>query len=221
MDNELKTFGVGEPEENINNSPENAMPVENLDFSTVDPLLKEQKAQVDQMRSTLLTFNKADPNSAKRALQNITVLRIYHQVTRIIKFTEMMDLLEDKLYDAMIENMAEMDNADPMTLMTLLKVQEQLQNTMIQSQQLIKPYLDMDIEAIAPPPESEEISFGTAIISQEARNNIRTGAQALLTELRKQNPTLPQEDNIDINSEGLDDRSADSEWCSRLRGYYF
>lgn len=213
MDNELKTFGVGEPEENINNSPDEIAPAENLDFSTVDPLLQEQKAQVDQMRSTLLSFNKADPNSAKRAMQNITVLRIYHQVTRIIKFTEMMDLLEDKLYDTMIENMAQMDTSDPMALMTLLKVQEQLQNTMIQSQQLIKPYLDMDIEAIAPPPELEETSFGAAIISQESRNNIRTGAQALLTELRKANPDLPQEDikEEEVNSEEPDDRSADSE----------
>lgn len=211
MDNELKTFGVGEPEGNTYISPDNITSVENTDFSTVDPLLKEQKAQVDQMRSTLLSFNKADPNSAKRAMQNITVLRIYHQVTRIIKFTEMMDLLEDKLYDAMIENMAEMDTSDPMTLITLLKVQAQLQETMIQSQQLIKPYLDMDIETIAPPPELEETSFGAAIISQESRNNIRTGAQALLTELRKQNPDLPQADNKEANSEDTDDRSADSE----------
>ncbi len=212
MDNELKTFGVGAPEENTDISPDEITPAENLDFSTVDPLLQEQKAQVDQMRSTILSFNKADPNSAKRAMQNITVLRIYHQVARIIKFTEMMDLLEDKLYDAMIENMAEMDTSDPMTLMTLLKVQEQLQNTMIQSQQLIKPYLDMDIEAIAPPPELEETSFGAAIISQESRNNIRTGAQALLTELRKANPDLPQEDiKEEVNSEEPDDRSADSE----------
>ena len=217
MDDELKTFGVGEPEGITNISPENTSSEENTDLSSADPLLKEQKLQVDQMRSTLLSFNKADPNSAKRAMQNITVLRIYHQVTRIIKFTEMMDLLEDKLYAAMIENMAQMDNADPMTMMTLLKVQEQLQETMIQSQLLIKPYLDMDIESIAPQPELEETSIGVAIISQESRNNIRTGAQALLTELRKVNPDLPQDETAkeenteEVNSEDTDDRSADSE----------
>jgi hypothetical protein len=211
MDDELKTFGVGEPEGNTNISPENTLSEENTDLSSADPLLKEQKLQVDQMRSTLLSFNKADPNSAKRAMQNITVLRIYHQVTRIIKFTEMMDLLEDKLYTSMIENMTEMDTSDPMTMMSLLKVQEQLQNTMIQSQLLIKPYLDMDIESIAPPPELEETSFGAAIISQESRNNIRTGAQALLTELKKANPNLPQEEpEEEVDSEESDDRSADS-----------
>lgn len=182
MDNELKTFGVGEPEENT-------------DLSTyIDPLLKEQKNQVDQMRSTLLSFNKTDANSASRAIKSITVLRIYHQIARIIKFTEVMDLLEDKLYDSIIANVGQMESEDPATMMMLLKVQSQLQETMIQSQLLLKPYLDMDIEAIAPPQEMEETSFGVAIISQESRNNIRTGAQALLTELRRQNPELPQED---------------------------
>lgn len=174
----LKTVEGGEPEENTN-------------LSLSDPLLKEQKNQVDQMRSALLSFNHNDMNSAKRAMQNITVLRIYHQVARIIKFTEMMDLLEDKIYESMIANMSEMDSYDPMTLVTLLKVQSQLQETMVQSQQLIKPYLDMNIDEIAPVPEPEDTSFGAAIISQESRNNIRNGAQALLTELRKANPDLP------------------------------
>lgn len=199
MDNELKTFGVGEPQENT-------------DLTTyIDPLLKEQKNQVDQMRSTLLSFNKTDANSASRAIKSITVLRIYHQIARIIKFTEVMDILEDKLCDSIITNVGQMESEDPATMMMLLKVQSQLQETMIQSQLLLKPYMDMDIEAIAPPQEMEETSFGVAIISQESRNNIRTGAQALLTELRKQNPTLPREDDININSEGSDDRSADSE----------
>lgn len=166
-------------------------PAENTDFSSVDPLLKEQKMYVDQMRSALISCNKTDLNSTKRAIQNITVMRIYHQIARIIKFTEMMDLLEDKLYESMIANIGEMDSYDPATLLTLMKVQAQLQETMVQSQLLIKPYLDMDIESIAPTQEFEETSFGAAIISQESRNNIRNGAQALLTELRKSNPELP------------------------------
>ena len=191
MDDELKTVGDVKPE--------------NTDLSAVDPLLKEQKNQVDQMRSALLSFNKNDMNSAKRAMQNITVMRIYHQVARIIKFTEMMDLLEDKLYESMIANMSQMDSFDPATMITLMKVQAQLQETMVQSQLLIKPYLDMDIESIAPPIELEETSFGAAIISQESRNNIRTGAQALLTELKKANPDLP------VTEEDTNDRDADSQ----------
>ena len=200
MDDELKTFGVGEPEENT-------------DLSFVDPLLKEQKNQVEQMRATLLSFDKNDSNSAKKAVQKITVLRIYHQIARIIKFTEMMDLLEDKLYESMIANIGEMDSFDPATMLMLMKVQSQLQETMVQSQMLIKPYLDMDIAAIAPPQELEETSFGAAIISQESRNNIRTGAQALLTELKKVNPEIASEvDAEDSSDDGsIDDTNADTE----------
>ena len=199
----LKTVGDG-PEDNINVSPETVLTsAENTDFSDVDPLLKEQKNQIDQMRSILLSFDRHDMNSAKRAMQNITVLRIYHQVARMIKFTEMMDILEDKLYDSMIANIGQLDSYDPATLLLLSKVQSQLQETMVQSQQLLKPYLDLDISTIAPPPEVEETSFGVSIISKESRNNIRNGAQALLTELRKANPDLPQE--------SADDRNADQE----------
>lgn len=194
MANVLKTVGGEEPENNTN-------------LSSVDPLLKEQQSLVEQMRSTMVLFNKSDANSATRAVRNITVMRVYHQISRIIKFTEMMDLLEDKIYESVIANMGEMDSYDPATMMTLLKVQSQLQETMIQSQLLLKPYLDLDIEALAPPPELEETSFGATIISQESRNNIRTGAQALLTELKKANPELAEEET----DEESDGRDADTE----------
>jgi hypothetical protein len=175
-------------------------PEENTDLSLSDPLLKEQKEQIAQMRSTYVSFNKGDPNAAQRAMQNITVLRVYHQVSRIIKATEVMDALEDKLYDSILSNIGEMDSFDPATMMALLKVQEQLQTNMIQSQQLIKPYMDMDILSFAPQPEMEDTPFGVAIISQESRNNIRTGAHALLTELRKANPDLPQDDANSVDT---------------------
>lgn len=178
---------------------------EDNSLSLADPLLKAQKGQVDQMRSILLSFDRNDLSSIRRAMNGITILRVYHQVGRIIKFTDQMDRLEDKLYDSIDANISSMDSFDPGTMMTLLKVQSQLQETMIQSQLLIKPYLDMNMEALVPEPEMQETSFGVAIISQESRNNIRNGAAALLTELRKANPDLPQ-DNGDV-----DDRNADTE----------
>ena len=207
MDNELKTFGgvadnnspvesttTPEPVQILDSDvPEFSEPLE-TDISYVDPLLKEQQKQVAQMRDTLLSFDHSDLNSAKRAMQNITVMRIYHQISRIIRFTDMMDRLEDKLYDSIDMSISGMDSADPSTMFALLKVQEQLQETMVQSQQLLKPYLDLDITVIAPPQELEETSFGAALISQSSRNTIRSGAQALLTELRKTNPNLPQEE---------------------------
>ena len=118
-----------------------------------------------------------------------------------------MDRLEDKLYDSIDMNIGGMDSADPATMFALLKVQEQLQETMIQSQQLIKPYLDMDIEIIAPPQQNEEISFGAAILPKESRNAIRNGAQALLTELRK-TENLPDDEATEID-DGTD--SADTQ----------
>lgn len=178
MENEPKTVG-GVPED--------------TSLSIVDPLLVAQKDKVDSMRSAYMALNYNDLTDAKRTIQSVTVMRIYHQVGRIIHFTEVMDQLEDKIYDSILMNIGGMDSADPATMLMLLKVQSDLQNTMIQSQQLIKPYLDMDISTIAPPVEMQETSFGVSIISQESRSNIRSGAQALLTELRKTHPDLPQE----------------------------
>lgn len=155
----------------------------------VDPLLKEQKQQAAQMRDALLTCKKNDITSAKVALQNIAILQVYHQVSRIIRYTEMMDRIEDKLYDSIDMNLAEMDEADPNTMILLLKVQSQLQESMVLSQKLLEPYMNIDLASIAPPVEINEVtSFGAAILPKESRNAIRNGAQALLTELRKAEP---------------------------------
>lgn len=160
----------------------------------VDPLLKEQRMQAEQMRSALLTCKKNDITSAKVALQNIAVLQVYHQVARIIRYTEVMDRLEDKLYDSIDMNLAEMDEADPNTMLVLLKVQSQLQESMVMSQKLLEPYMNINLEDIAPPVDiNEETSFGAAIIPKESRNIIRNGAQALLTELR--NAEKPSQEN--------------------------
>lgn len=179
-EDELKTF-----EESGTDSS-----IENTD-TLVDPLLKEQKQQAEQMRSALLNCKKNDITSAKVALQNIAVLQVYHQVSRVIRYTEMMDRLEDKLYDSIDMNLAEMDECDPNTMLVLLKVQSQLQESMVMSQKLLEPYMNIDLEAIAPPVDiTEETSFGAAIIPKESRNVIRNGAQALLTELRNaENPS--------------------------------
>jgi len=195
-EDELKTF-----EESGTDSS-----IETTD-TLVDPLLKEQKQQAEQMRSALLNCKKNDINSAKVALQNIAVLQVYHQVSRIIRYTEMMDRLEDKLYDSIDMNLAEMDECDPNTMLVLLKVQSQLQESMVLSQKLLEPYMNIDLEAIAPPVDiTEETSFGAAIIPKESRNVIRNGAQALLTELRNA-------ENLSPNNEATekDDGNSDAD----------
>jgi len=172
----------------------------------IDPLLKEQKQQAEQMRSALLNCKKNDITSAKVALQNIAVLQVYHQVSRIIRYTEVMDRLEDKLYDSIDMNITNLDSADPATMMLLLKAQSQLQESMVLSQKLLEPYMNIDLEAIAPPKEIDETtSFGAAIIPKESRNVIRNGAQALLTELRN------AENRSDSEATESDDRNSDAD----------
>lgn len=172
-----------------------------LDDNLVDPLLREQKEQADQMRAALLSCRKSDISSAKVALQNIAVLQIYHQIARIIRFIEVMDRLEDKLYASIDANLSQMDDFDPTTMVMLLKVQGDLQKSIVLSQDLLKPYMDIDIASIAPPKEVDDVgSFGAAILPKESRNAIRTGAQALLTELKKTEPTNKGETTSDNNS---------------------
>jgi len=181
---------------------------ESLDTSDtfIDPLLKEQKQQAEQMRSALLNCKKNDITSAKVALQNIAVLQVYHQVAKIIRYTEMMDRIEDKLYDSIDMNLSGLDSADPATMLLLLKVQSQLQESMVLSQKLLEPYMNIDLAAIAPPVEiNENTSFGAAIIPKESRNVIRNGAQALLTELRN------AENRPDSEATELDDRNTDAD----------
>jgi hypothetical protein len=162
--------------------------------SLVDPLIFEQKEQANLMRKSLLTCRTGTISNAKVALQNIAVLQIYHEVARIIRFIEVMDRLEDKIYDSIDMNIGGMESADPATMLMLVKVQGDLYKTMAMSQELLKPYMNIDLEAIAPMKDvNEDIPFGVAIIPKESRNVIRNGAQALLTELR--NAEKPSQEN--------------------------
>lgn len=184
-DDELKTFGA-ESEDDNNTS------------LFIDPLTKQQRSHTDEMRSALLSCNFGDITSTTSALKYITLRRILHQVERIIKYTELMDRLEDKLYESIDQNLAQMDEFDPNTMMLLLKVQGQLQTSMIESQKLLQPYLDMDISVYAPPQDvTPEDSFMANIIPQASRNTIRNGAQALLTELKKQSPDIADKGDSD------------------------
>jgi hypothetical protein len=190
MDNVLKTVGA-EPEDN--------------DISLlVDPLTAKQKAHTDEMRSALLSCNFGDITSTKATMQYITLRRVIHQIERIIKYTEMMDRLEDKLYASIDANLAQMDEFDPTTMTLLAKMQETLQENMIASQKLLQPYLEMDISAYMPAQsEDTQNSFMANIIPQASRTTIRNGAQALLTELKKRDAALVNDESIDIEDDCL------------------
>lgn len=73
-------------------------------------LYAAQCNDVEAMRNQLLTFNKTDPNAARKAIQNVTLLRVYHQLERIVRFTEMMDKIEDRIYQSID---AKLTNSDP------------------------------------------------------------------------------------------------------------
>lgn len=146
-----------------------------------DSLYLKQKEDVASMRASLLSCNMMDSVSSRIALQRITVMRVYHQVTRIIRYTEMMDKIENKLYESIDHSLETMDSANPSTWLALLNVQEKLQKSMIESHKLLQPYLDEGMFAGVeiPQPEPQQ-SFSSIHIDQTARDNIRSAAQNVL-----------------------------------------
>lgn len=122
--------------------------------------------------------------TATAALQQIAVMRIYHQVSRVIKYLDLMDKLEDKLYESIEASMDNMTAANPSTWAMLLRIQTQLQNNMVQSQKLLEPYMNMDTFNIPDfASDKEYIDADAKLIPQESREKIRNTAQAILTEL--------------------------------------
>lgn len=152
-------------------------------LQTIDPLYEKQKEDVASMRTSLLSCN-GNTRSSKIALQNITVLRVYHQISRIIRYTEMMDKIESKLYESIDNYLETTNSSNPSTWLMLLSIQEKLQKSMIESHKLLQPYLDMELFSTIeiPEPDPNE-SFAAKIIDQDSRDKIRTSAQAVISAL--------------------------------------
>lgn len=149
-----------------------------------DPLLSLEREGVSKMRTSLLSCSMDSPATAKQAIQQVTVLRIYHQITRIVKYLDLMDKLEEKLYDSIectIENAAE---ANPSTWMMLLSIQEKLQKNMIESHKLLQPFMELqDSNIMDLMPVEESIPSKTILMSSESREKVRNTAQAVLMKL--------------------------------------
>lgn len=151
------------------------------DAEILDPLYMKQQQDVAAMRSSLLAFNSGDPNSARSAIQKITAMRFYHQLSRIIRYTDMMDKIEAKLYESIDRSLERMNSDSPATWMQLLGIQERLQKSMIESQKLLQPYLDLEsLSFVDAPQPAQEVSFGAMIMEQESRDKLRQSAQAVL-----------------------------------------
>ena len=157
-------------------------------------LFKKQKEQTHNMRSSLLSCDGSDPFSVKSTMQKILVMRIYHQITRIIRYTEEMDKIEQKLYQVI--DLA-LDKMDPMyidentsaCLTSLMHMQQKLQQSMIDSQKLLDPYLNIDtLSYIDIPIETEQNTtdvIAGEVLDSNSRKKLREGAQAALAAISK------------------------------------
>lgn len=149
----------------------------------LDPLYIKQKEGVAKMRTSLLACTE-NPALARQAINNITVMRIYHQISRIIRYLEMMDKIEDKMYEAIDRTLDTMDPNSRATWMILMELQEKLQKTMIESHKLLQPYLDLKEYTIVDlTQQSDEDSSVPTILNAESREKLRNSAQAVLIEL--------------------------------------
>lgn len=164
---------------------------DDISVNTLDPLYSKQKEDVARMRASLLACT-GDPMSVKTALHNITVMRVYHQITRIIRYTEVMDKLENKLYEAIEHSVETLDSDNPSTWIALLGIQEKLQKAMIESHKLLQPYLDIEnltfLDEVQHHVQQEDSnrSFASMILDQDSRDKLRTGAQAVLAAITAQ-----------------------------------
>lgn len=146
-----------------------------------DALFVSQMSDTSDMRTSLLRCNIKDPVSAKQAIQNVTVQRVYHQLKRIVRFTEMMDKIEDKMYESIDRSLESMQAEDPTTWATLIRMQGQLQTSMIESQKLLDPYLKSEIfEAVQIQEAQAPTSFATMMLEPDSRQKLRDSAAAVL-----------------------------------------
>ena len=151
--------------------------------SSSTDLLVEQASDVANMRASLLSFNKSDPNAARKAIQNVTILRVYHQLERIVRYTEMVDKIEDKIYQSIDAKLMNADPDDETLCYSLIPLQERLQKMMIESHKLLEPYLALeqiavlDVQQQAADPAT---SFASMILEQESRERVRTGVQQII-----------------------------------------
>ena len=96
------------------------------DAELYDPIYKKQLEDVASMRTSLLLSNIKNPASVKNAVQNITVMRVYHQLSRIIRYLDIQTKLENKLYESIEYSLATMESDSPATWIALLQIQKLL-----------------------------------------------------------------------------------------------
>lgn len=167
------------------------------DFKTVevsgmksDTLRAAQREDLAKMRESLLACSQEGVDITTQ-VQKITALRVHHQLVRIIKYLEMMDKIEDKLYESLdiaLENADMMltagDEAAHDALRLLFSLQERLQRSMIESHKLLEPYLNVEaFEYLSSANVIEAEDNSMALIDRRSRDKIRMSAREVLSML--------------------------------------
>lgn len=160
------------------------------------PLVSKQKEDVARMKTSLLSCTD-DPQQAVKAVQQVTVLRVFHQITRIVRYLELMDKLEAKLYSAIDHVIDTQPEQSVATMMMLMNVQERLQSNMIESHKILQPYIKLeDTLAIMTPGtagDDPKLAYREQILSKESRDKLRSASQSILEELQRQSDVcLPE-----------------------------
>lgn len=157
----------------------------NSDYDEMDSLKRES---IQRMKAAMLSADLENPTSAATAIKHVTILRVYHQVSRIIQYLDLMDKLETKLYKSIDQEIDQMDFTDDsnfQNITKLLAIQEKLQKAVIESHKLLQPYLEVEqypafdvIEA-----EVKDVDNDKKLIPSEDRNLLRDNAGQILKEL--------------------------------------
>lgn len=153
----------------------------------LNSLQAKQKEYIEKMRANLLVCG-TDSTSTVAAINNITVLRIYHQIDRIIRYLDLMDKLEEKMYKSIEYTIDKSSPESTATWFTLLGIQEKMQKLMIESHKLLQPYLDIEnltlTELMPKPQQKAGTSSSPILLSAESRDKVRTTAQTIMSELQ-------------------------------------
>ena len=145
-----------------------------------DPILKIQREDVAKMRSSLLCCN-GDTSLIKRTLTDITVLRVYHEMSRIIRYTELMDKLEDKMYQSMEYTIDHADLNSTGTWLVFMEMQKNLQKSMANSYNLLKPYLSLSKTDMPAMTSATDVNVEAIPLDTKSRDSIRATAQHILS----------------------------------------
>lgn len=154
--------------------------------SIQDPLISKQREDVSRMRASLLAC-EGDIRNTTYALQSITVLRVYHQVARIIRYLDMMDKLELKLYEHIDYQIDHSELGSSKDLFMLLELQERLQKSLIESHKILQPYLNIDElnlnNMIASTSVEQDVDNKLGVLPKSSRDKLRLSAQQVLLAL--------------------------------------